>query len=63
MYLAIVFIPLLNFLVAGFFGRFLGKKGVSFFSATLMVLTSLGSVISFYYVALKGHFYYVNLGT
>lgn len=63
MFLAVIFLPLFSFLASCLFGRFLGKNGVSFVSIAAMLITTFISFLSFYFVALKGSFYYVNLGT
>ena len=54
MYLLIIFLPLLSTILAGLFGSFLGRKGVSLITCSLIGLTALISSISFYEVALLG---------
>nr|YP_009861058.1 NADH dehydrogenase subunit 5 [Jaagichlorella hainangensis]QKJ84914.1 NADH dehydrogenase subunit 5 [Jaagichlorella hainangensis] len=50
MYLLIIFIPFLSSILAGFFGRFFGKKGSCLISVTLLLLTFCLSLVAFYEV-------------
>jgi NADH-quinone oxidoreductase subunit L len=54
MYQAIVFLPLLGALLAGFFGRWLGDKGSAFLTCALMVVSAALSWVAFYQVGLNG---------
>nr|WP_321446386.1 NADH-quinone oxidoreductase subunit L [uncultured Cohaesibacter sp.] len=54
MYSAIVFLPLLGFLIAGLFGRSLGHKACEYVTSTLLVIAALLSWIAFFSVAF-GH--------
>ena len=61
MYLLLVFLPLLGFLNAGLFGRFMGPKGSSVLTVNCLLLSFFLSVFTFYEVALIGTNVYVNL--
>ena len=61
MYLLIVFLPLLSSIVAGFFGRFLGFKGVLIISCFLVSICSCVAILVFYEVALSGTCVYIKL--
>jgi len=52
MYLLILFIPLLSFLVAAFFGRYIGRKGSTFLTTFSIFLTAFLSTVAFYEVAI-----------
>jgi len=52
MYHAIVFLPLLGFLVAGLFGRSIGAKASEYVTSGLMVIVAVLSWIAFFAVAL-----------
>ena len=54
MYSAIVFLPLLGFLIAGLFGRSIGHKASEYVTSTLVVISALLSWLTFFTVAL-GH--------
>ncbi len=51
---AIVFLPLIGALVAGFFGRFIGHKASEYLTATLVVISALLSWVAFYQVGIGG---------
>ena len=61
MYLLIVILPLLGFIMAGGFGRFLGYRGAPLVSAGCVSLSSILSFIAFYEVALCQSPCYVKL--
>ena len=61
MYLLLVFLPLLGFLNAGLFGRFMGPKGSSVLTVNCLLFSFFFSVFTFYEVALIGTNVYVNL--
>ncbi|ABS64821.1 proton-translocating NADH-quinone oxidoreductase, chain L [Parvibaculum lavamentivorans DS-1] len=54
MYSAIVFLPLLGFLVAGIFGRWLGPRGAQIVTSGLLVISALLSVAALVSVGLGG---------
>ncbi|MEQ9227240.1 MAG: NADH-quinone oxidoreductase subunit L [Parvibaculum sp.] len=54
MYSAIVFLPLLGFLVAGIFGRWLGPRGAQIVTSGLLVMSALLSVVALVSVGLGG---------
>ncbi|WP_312795400.1 NADH-quinone oxidoreductase subunit L [Tianweitania sp.] len=54
MYQAIVFLPLLGFLIAGLFGRSIGAKASEFVTSGFLVVSAVLSWIAFFTVAL-GH--------
>lgn len=61
MYFLIIYLPLINALVAGLGGRFLGVKGVQFFTVLNMFLTLLTALFIFFEVALSGAVCYLKL--
>ena len=61
MYLVLVFLPLIGSISAGLFGRYLGPKGASIVTVTLLFLTFLISFFAFYEVALVGCPAYIKL--
>ncbi|MCG6115307.1 MAG: NADH-quinone oxidoreductase subunit L [Mesorhizobium sp.] len=52
MYHAIVFLPLLGFLIAGLFGRSIGAKASEYVTSGLMVIVAVLSWVAFFAVAL-----------
>ncbi len=54
MYQAILFLPLLGAMFAGFFGRLVGARACEVVSTTLVLVTALLSWLAFYQVALQG---------
>jgi NADH-quinone oxidoreductase subunit L len=52
MYSAIVFLPLIGFLIAGLFGRSIGHKASEYITSSLLVIAALLSWIAFFSVAL-----------
>ena len=54
MYSAIVFLPLIGALLAGFFGRWLGAKGAGALTSALLSASAVLSWIAFYRVGLTG---------
>jgi NADH-quinone oxidoreductase subunit L len=54
MYQAIVFLPLLGFLIAGLFGRSIGAKASEYVTSGLMVIVAILSWIAFFTVAMGG---------
>ena len=61
MYLVLVFLPLIGSISAGLFGRYLGPKGASIVTVTLLFVTFLISFFAFYEVALVGCPTYIKL--
>ena len=61
MYLLIIFLPLLGFLNAGLFGRFIGPKGASILTVNCLIFSLFFSLFSFYEVALIGSNTYIKL--
>lgn len=54
MYLLLILFPLLGSLSAGFFGRYLGRRGAVVITVTFLVFSFLLSCFAFYEVALSG---------
>ncbi|WP_339828601.1 NADH-quinone oxidoreductase subunit L [uncultured Parvibaculum sp.] len=54
MYSAIVFLPLIGFLIAGIFGRWLGPRGAQVVTSSLLVISALLSVVALVAVGLRG---------
>ena len=52
MYHAIVFLPLLGFLIVGLFGTQLGAKASEYITCGFMVVAALLSWVAFYQVAM-----------
>ncbi|SNY93728.1 NADH-quinone oxidoreductase subunit L [Cohaesibacter sp. ES.047] len=63
MYTAIVFLPLIGFLIAGLFGRSIGHKAAEYITSSLLVIAALLSWIAFFVVAIghEGHTEIVTL--
>ena len=55
MYTAIVFLPLLGALVAGFFGRAIGARASEIITSSLLVVSAVLSWVAFFKVGLGGH--------
>jgi len=53
MYLAIIILPLLGSIIAGFFGRKVGVKGAHIITCVCVALTTLFSMIAFIEVGLN----------
>ena len=53
MYQAIVFLPLLGFLVAGLFGRSIGAKGAEYITSGLLVISAVLSWIAFFSIGFR----------
>tara|TARA_R110002110_G_scaffold34834_4_gene118132 strand:- start:2719 stop:4653 length:1935 start_codon:yes stop_codon:yes gene_type:complete len=54
MYSAIVFLPLLGFLIAGIFGRWLGSRASQIVTSSLLVISALLSIAALVSVGLNG---------
>ena len=55
MEVAIVFLPLLGAIIAGFFGRVIGDRGAQLTTCAFMVLAALLSIFVFFDVAIEGN--------
>jgi NADH-quinone oxidoreductase subunit L len=55
MYQAIVFLPLLGAIFAGFFGRLAGPRASEVVTASLVLITALLSWFAFYQIGIEGH--------
>ncbi len=55
MYHAIVFLPLLGFLVAGLFPKTLGVKGCEYITTGFLIIAALLSWVAFFSVGVNGH--------
>ena len=53
MYQAIVFLPLLGFLVAGLFGRSIGAKGAEYITSGLLVISAVLSWVAFFSIRFR----------
>ena len=53
MYLSIIFLPFIGAIIAGFFGRYLGKQGSVIITTVLLIISSLFSFIVFYEITLS----------
>lgn len=62
MYLLVLFFPIFSVFCTGFFGKFLGKKGVVFINISSMVLTFLTSSFIFLEVCLYKYTCLIILG-
>jgi NADH-quinone oxidoreductase subunit L len=54
MYQAIVFLPLIGAIFAGFFGRLAGARASEVVTTTLILITALLSWFAFYQVGIEG---------
>ena len=54
MYLCLFMLPLFGSLVAGSFGRFLGKRGAALTTTFCLLVSSFFSIVSFYEVGFAG---------
>jgi NADH-quinone oxidoreductase subunit L len=54
MYSAIVFLPLIGFLIAGIFSRWMGTRGAQILTSALLVIAAILSVAAFVNVAMHG---------
>ena len=62
MYLLILFLPLISFIVAAFFGTFIGRKGSTIITTTCIFLTAILSTFAFYEVAIAETNCYIQIG-
>ena len=63
MYLLILFLPLLSFIVAACFGRYIGRKGAAIITVSCIFLTAIISTIAFYEVAIAEANCYIQIAT
>ena len=63
MNMLIIFFPLFNFLIASFFGRWLGKNGLIYTSMIIMSVNFVWSCCAFFVMGIPGDFYFYNFGT
>jgi NADH-ubiquinone oxidoreductase chain 5 len=61
MYLAIITLPLLGSIVAGFFGRKIGVSGAQFITCTSVIVTTLLAIVAFFEVGLNNIPVSINL--
>ena len=61
MYLLIILIPLLSFLSASLFGRFIGRTGSTLITTCSLFITAILSTIAFYEVAIAESNCYIRL--
>ena len=55
MFSIIVFLPLLGFLIAGIFGKFIGHRNSEIITSSFVVLSAILSWICFFSIAMHGH--------
>jgi NADH-ubiquinone oxidoreductase chain 5 len=53
MYLALIILPLLASIVAGFFGRWVGVKGAQFITCSSVITTTILAIVAFFEVGLN----------
>jgi NADH-ubiquinone oxidoreductase chain 5 len=53
MYLAIIALPLLGSIAAGFFGRKIGVSGAQLITCTSVIVTTLLAIVTFFEVGLN----------
>lgn len=63
MYLLILFLPLLSFIIAAFFGKYIGRNGSTIITTTCIFLTAILSTIAFYEVAIAETNCYIQITT
>ncbi len=63
MYLLILFLPLLSFLVAALFGRYIGRNGSTIITTACIFITAILSTIAFYEVAIAETNCYIQITT
>jgi hypothetical protein len=60
--LILLFLPLLNFLIISFFGRFFGRLGVVYLTLYNFITLVVYSCFTGYYVLFMNQTFYINLG-
>ena len=63
MFILIIMFPLLSAIICGFFGNWIGYKGATIFSSTLIFTTFLFSACTFCRVGLRSNPKYIDLGS
>lgn len=63
MYILVLVLPLISATLAGLWGRFIGDKGASILTTSIIFITSLISWFIWYEVGLSGAETYINIGT
>jgi proton-translocating NADH-quinone oxidoreductase chain L len=63
MFLLILLLPLLNFILIGIFGRFLGQKGTMRLTLLNILVSFFVAIFFIYSLIVYGTVYYINLGT
>jgi NADH-quinone oxidoreductase subunit L len=63
MYLLVIFFPIFGALIAGFFGRFVGRYGSIIISTSCMFLSFLTSLFIFYEVSLSNSVCVIKLAS
>lgn len=61
MYIQIIFLPLLGFLCAMFFGRYLGHKGIAYVTCVFMAIGNFLAILIFYEVSILSNLCYLEL--
>jgi NADH-ubiquinone oxidoreductase chain 5 len=61
MYLAIITLPLLGSIVAGFLGRKVGVSGAQFITCSSVIVTTLLAIVAFFEVGLNNIPVSINL--
>jgi NADH-ubiquinone oxidoreductase chain 5 len=61
MYLAIITLPILGSIVAGFFGRKIGVSGAHIITSTCIIITTILAIIAFIEVGLNNIPVTINL--
>ena len=61
MYLAIIFLPLLGSIISGLFGRKVGTSGAQLITCTLLIITTLLAIVTFFEVGLNNIPVSINL--
>jgi NADH-ubiquinone oxidoreductase chain 5 len=61
MYLAIIILPILSSIVAGFFGRKVGVSGAQLITCSSVIVTTLLAIIAFFEVGLNNIPVSINL--
>jgi NADH-ubiquinone oxidoreductase chain 5 len=61
MYLAIIILPILGSIVAGFFGRKVGVSGAQLITCSSVIITTLLAIVAFFEVGLNNIPVSINL--
>lgn len=60
MYFAVIYFPLLSFLLITFFGRFIGRNGASLIAVVLLFITLLISWFAFFEISISKSLIHVD---